>query len=407
LILIVLILTAPMALAQNQSANSSTVELLSGQSLHGTLTNPAISIKTRLGDLQVPTSSVLTLVCQPPPHVIQTLTTRDGDVLVGRVEGTTVHLSKSDGTAIDVPLAEVSRIVAESQSAAATQPSSGVVYGLSGDKLAVVAPASVDFQTRWGLLTLSGEQVHQIVLWSKGQASQRIYLSDGSALSGMMTVPALTLRPSELGGTALTVPIGELSKIDFPTVHEPAPGGRLELVGGDILRGSLQGVLTIQTDYGDVAIPAEKIDQISPVADSPGDLSVAVADSGAVRGAPPETAITCRLDCGISLSVPAGMIAGYAKNAPASTGEDAAASGSPAAPKDGNVEARVVSLVNQLMATASNPRAVNPVQIVNQLVNLGTPAVEPLQKMQPGEPPYVQMQINNAIARIRAANPGN
>src|SRR5271154_3483001 len=89
--------------------NSATVELLSGQILHGSITDPTLTIHTRWGDLDAQSQAIVNIVCQPPPHVLQTIETQNGDELVGRVAAASIHLV-SDGKTIELPLSQISRI---------------------------------------------------------------------------------------------------------------------------------------------------------------------------------------------------------------------------------------------------------------------------------------------------------
>jgi hypothetical protein len=260
---------------------------------------------------------VSALTSQPPPHLGQTLITRDGDELIGRLEITSIKLATSDGTAASIPLAQISRLK-QTLAPGPTQPSApspaAILYGLRGDYLAVDPPAEIEFQSRWGLLKLRLEQVRQIVFSAKEQAAHQIFLSDGSTLTGMMTADALSLKPRNLPGSALTAPVGEMAKLVLIPTTPPLSGGKLTLWGGDILRGSLSGTLTLQTAYQSVTLNGNEIERITTAPDSPTDLTITLNGKPPVQGAPGDASVTCQLNCGLSLSIPAATIVGYSKS---------------------------------------------------------------------------------------------
>jgi hypothetical protein len=87
-------------------------------------------------------------------------------------------------------------------------------------------------------------------------------------------------------------------------------------VGGDVLRGALQGMLTMQTELGPFGIAAGDIQRITPVASSPQESAVTLTDGRTITGTAAETSVVCRLACGPDVTVPVEMIAGYVNTAP-------------------------------------------------------------------------------------------
>jgi hypothetical protein len=329
---------------------------------------------------------------------------RDGNVLVGRVQATSVHLTADDGTAMDLPLSQISRIniAGRADSAPATLPASiAVVYGLDGDKLQVQPPANIEFRTRWGLLNLLPAQVRQIVLADKNQAAHRLILSDGSSLSGILTAQSLTLQPTD-SPQPLDAPVGEIARL---VLDANPPRGRsspkLEMIGGDVLRGALQGTFTLQTEYGPAPVAAHEIRRIAPVIESTGDVTVTLTDGRTLRGAAQETTAACLLECGITVTVPAGMIAAYDKSAPP-TDTDADQAADSGTSSGSATEQRVQQIIKQLESQTLTQG--QRIRLQNQLVALGKPAIEPLAQIRPSEPPRVQRQIDTVLARIQTSD---
>src|ERR1700723_2458266 len=94
------------ATAQDHSPTGDDIELFSGQTIHGTLSDSSLKITSRLGTIDVPAADVRSLVCQPPP----VLSTRGGDILVGSLQAGSIHVLSADGTTMELPLGEVSRV---------------------------------------------------------------------------------------------------------------------------------------------------------------------------------------------------------------------------------------------------------------------------------------------------------
>jgi hypothetical protein len=299
----------PAAWADNVAA----ITLLNGQTLRGSISDPLLTIRTRWGDLQVEAADIESLICQPPPHVWQAIDTQNGDTLVGRVTATSIHLL-TDGKTVELALSQISRIAEAARPAKSDPTDAAILVGLGGDRLAVNAPASVAFRSRWGLLTLQENQVHQIIFSDKTQAVHRIVLNDGSRMSGILATDSLTLTPRYLAGAALTIPVGEMAKLTFNGNPPPrTPGAELDLIGGDVLRGSMQGSITLQTAYGELSVAAETIQKLAAAADASGDWSMTLNDGRIVGGAPTQATVACQLDCGVQLTLPTALISSYSK----------------------------------------------------------------------------------------------
>jgi hypothetical protein len=375
--------------------NTAIVDLFSGQSLRGAIVEPSLTIKTRWGDLQVTTDSIVSLACQQPPRILQTLTTQNGDELVGRVSAASIHLL-ADGKTIELPLDQISRISEPSHPPPATQPTPAILTGLFGDRLAVTPPPAIGFRTRWGLLAFRPEQVRQIVFCSSGQTAHRISLSDGSSLSGVMAADTISVQPRWLGGAALSAPVGEIARLTLSQTDPSAPGPKLSLIGGDVLRGSLAGTITLQTDSGDIGIAAGDVMKLTAASDGSGDWTLTASDGRTITGAPRDATAVCQLDCGVSVTVPAATITEFDKTAPP-TPDDPSADAA-AAPAQQAVDDTIANLVAQLGGTVPALRFTAQ----QQLIGMGPAAIDPLMRLRDSQRPVIRARINNVLAHIQA-----
>jgi hypothetical protein len=298
-------------------ATSDALELSSGLIIHGKWTDGSVKINSRLSQIEVPLADVRSLICERPPRVSQVLATDSGDLLVGRVAGDSIHFTGNDGKAIELPLIHIRKITRAATSPPTTMPAGAVVVeGMDGDQIAVDALGPIEFRTRWGVISFTPEQIAQVVLHADEQSAHKILLADGSSLSGFVTNDSLELHPQHLAIKTIKVLAGELTKIDFTAAPGfSADGPKIDMLGGDVLRGTLAGKLTLQTELGASPIPADDIVSIAPVADSGGDLMVTLGDGHTVTGTPGDAPVQCKLGCGATVSIPVEMIVGYTKSA--------------------------------------------------------------------------------------------
>jgi hypothetical protein len=125
-----------------------------------------------------------------------------------------------------------------------------------------------------------------------------------------------------LTASTLKVPVGVLRQFELTSSAAGDGGGaagpRLDLLGGDVLRGALQGTLTLQTELGPSPIAAGDVERITPVPEYSGELAISLRGGRTITGPAAETFVVCQLGCGASVSVPVGMIAAYVRSAPGS-----------------------------------------------------------------------------------------
>ena len=315
-----------------------TLDLFTGQTAHGSIADPTLSIQTHLGVITVPAEQVRVLTNRPLGGGT-TLETCGGDILVGRLQNISLHFISTDGNATDpystaggapgataqIPLDSI-RQFSRPLEAPSTVPTVGILrpadrlVDLAGDTLSVSESDPIEFRTRWGVITLRPEQIGQIVYSGDGLTAQQIDLVDGSVISGFVTNESLTVTPRWPGAQPIKAAVGGLSKLVMGTTPpQPKGGGTIEMIGGDILRGSLQGTITLQTGFADVKVPGGDIELLAASLDLPDAASIDRSSASRLVGAVADEQVACRLDCGVALEVPAVMIQKYAKSPAAGT----------------------------------------------------------------------------------------
>jgi hypothetical protein len=309
------------AAARAQTSGGDSVEFVSGQIFHGTVTDPSFTLTGGMGTIAVPVNRVAGLICQAPPLVGESVELRDGDELFGWMSAKMLHWNDDEGKAVELPLGQISRVnlaVRPPAELPATQPGVvATVYGLGGDHFHAILPPAIEFRSRWGALSADAPHIQQIVFSEKAEAAHRLILTDGSELSGMVTAQTLLLLPVDAPASPLAAPVGEIARLACePAEKAPEGSPKMEMVGGDVLRGSPRGTVTVQTQFGDIAVAGGDIVKLAADGESPGDLTMTLTDGRVVRAAAPRTDVTCKLMCGLTLDVPVGLIASYSASAP-------------------------------------------------------------------------------------------
>jgi hypothetical protein len=397
--LLALIIALASARSFAQSPGNDIVELFNGQIFHGSLIDPTLTIDSGLGSLQFPIERISTVVSLPAPRFQQTVTLRNGDVLIGRVQAKTIHLKDAAGAASEMQLSQISRISTEVRGAPPSTnqaPNTATVFSLAGDRLTILTPGPITFRSRWGDLSVTGDLLRQLILVDKNQPAHRLFLSDGSSISGLLIQPAIDLHPVDSPSQTLSTTIGQIAKIVSTSPETPHAAPRLDMTGGDALRAAMQGSLSLQTQFGPVSIGADDIEKLSPDPDSPGDVSVTSRDGRTLKGAPQDGSIAIKLDCGLAFSVPASLIADYARTAPASTASAAPAPDDALANADPAMLAQVQACLKQMAGNNVQVRQ----RAHNQLVGMGKPVVPILTQLRAEQPRNIQTQIDAILARI-------
>jgi len=299
-------------------ANGDVVELSSGQRIVGDWLDPSLAIRGRLGELTVPARQVVGMKSDGQGAMADFLVTRGGDVLVGQVVQTSLHFRTRDGASVDVAVADISRM-SRRISIPSTQPTTRgdtlttlypTITTDSGDKLAIDAPASIGFWTRFGHLDLRPNQIAAIELRLDGHPGDRVTFVDGSVLFGLLDGSTATFVPRALSLNSVTVPVAALVRMDFASTP-PQPGGGLHLSTGDVLSGRIIGALAIQSGQGNVKISGADIRTINPADDSPGDFRVTQTRGTTITGPPADGDIQIQLNCGPKITVPVGLISNF------------------------------------------------------------------------------------------------
>jgi hypothetical protein len=295
------------------------VELISGLRLRGRLGESVLKVDSSLGQFDLPSDELHALVCLEPLRMTHALSTRSGDVLVGKLLAETIRFTPGDGAAVELKLSQISQLTrrADAMSSMERAAALPVIHAVGGSQIAVAAGGSFEFVTRSGVLSFEYDQVYEIIFDAPSQAAHRILLTDGSTLSGFVAGDVLVVQPKHLADSKRVIPVAAVRAMEFPPSASLATEGpRLNLLGGDVLRGALQGFLTLQSELGPLPIAAEEIQSIEPVAKSPGELALSLIDGRTITGTPSESVVVCRLGCGVSVSVPIEMMSGYVKSIP-------------------------------------------------------------------------------------------
>jgi hypothetical protein len=395
-------------------ATSDIVELRSGDQIKGTLKANRFSLRTFYGTVELASDRVIALLNIGQFRPRQLLVTADGQVYGGYLEADALAMDLSTGQSTQIPVAQITRAgyrkrPGEPEEWKLDNP---MAVLRSGDRIGIEVPAGpLEVMTRYGLLKLPTSAVAAVVFDSdeSDQSVHEIYLSDGSRLAGLLTAAQLELKLSGAGspGQSVTIPIGTMLRLQLAGVSSadgssfdldqlpPDDAPTLKLAGGDLLVGSLDGTLKLDTALGTLTINAPEVRKLDRGLDEEhgaassdeslvgSEVQVTLWDGSVVRGQLQENALPCVLKSGVSLSVPVALLEVYEQPQPR--------------PSQQMID-RIKATVARLNADDWKQRD----QAEAELVAMGEVIAPVLRSLRPASPPEAQQRIDQVLQKLNA-----
>jgi hypothetical protein len=299
------------------------VELRGGDQYRGTIKETDYKLQTFYGPVDLSPDRVVAIVNAGQFKPRQLLVTSDGQIFGGHLAKATIDIELSSGQVVSIPLDQVSRVGYRKRAdeASNTELDKPMVQMRGGDRVAIVPPAGkIEVATRYGLLSLDPAWISQIVFQSEDDALHDVYLTDGSKLTGLVQAEAMELNLSA-AGTAQTVhfPLSGMARLQL-TAQIPeadADGPQVQMINGDLLCGSLEGQLKLQTAFDTITLDGSQIAHMARGSEqSAGELQVALWDGSMISGQLTDPTAQCRLLCGAELNVPIALIEQYTQPHP-------------------------------------------------------------------------------------------
>ena len=285
----------------------------------------------------------------------------------------------TSGQKTQIPLAQINRIgyrhrPDEKEDATDdTQLQAPYLLMSSGDRVGVTLPTTpITVVTRYGTMQLAPDVISSIVFNSDDSGVHTIELNDGSKFNGLATATEFPVKLTTGDkDQEVKFPVSALNRIVFavrPDGKDDAGAVLLQLKKDDLLVGSLQGDLKLDTAFDTIALHAPELRAIVHSKDSPTDVSVTTWDGTVFSGQLQEQSVQCHLKSGIDVQVPIGLVESYAN---------------PLAAAPPMILDRIKTLVGDLNADDWKQRDAAE----HSLVKLGAGVVGTLKDMRDQQPP--------------------
>jgi hypothetical protein len=341
----------------------------------------------------------------------QLLVTRDGEIFGGYLSSETLEIQLSTGQVTQVPLGQISRAGYRKR---ADEPDEWTfkqpfIVLRSGDRMLIEPPAGpIEVMTRYGLLKLPPASVSAVLFQSEelDQGIHEIRLTDGSRVAGLSTSAQFELTLAtrfNAKAQSVTIQAGEISRLQLSTsdgdsLDEPDDNAStLKLAGGDLLVGTLEGTLKLDTAFDTLELNAAEIGALSrgdaaeksaskrASADETfgNDIQITLWDGSTVRGQLREPVVQCKLKSGPVLSIPVPLMDLYTQPEPRASAEA--------------VE-RIKAIVGRLNADDWRERD----RAQQELIEMGESVAAVLRELRPSQSPEAQQRIDQIFAKIGA-----
>jgi hypothetical protein len=368
------------------------VELRSGDKFNGTLDETSYKLDTFYGTVEIPVDKVICIINAGQFKPRQLVVTADGQIFGGHLQKQTIDLELSSGQKTSIPLAQISRVgyrhrPDEKEDQADDQLlQPPYLLMTSGDRVGVTLPSTpITVVTRYGQLQLSPDVISSIVFNSEDSGVHTIELTDGSRFNGLCTATDFDVKLNT-GGKDQDVkfPVVALNRIVFTNRSDDrddsAPS--LQLKKDDVLTGTLQGDLKLDTAFDTIALNAPEIRAIAHSKDGPADLSVTTWDGTVFSGQLQEQSVQCHLKSGIDVQIPIALVESYSNPSVA-------------------VPPMIMDKIKAIVADLNSDDFKQRDEAEHQLVKLGVGVIPTLKGMREQQTPEAQQRIDSVLKQLQ------
>jgi hypothetical protein len=254
-----------------------------------------------------------------------------------------------------------------------------MVFLRSGDRMEVKMPeADIAVSTRYGVLKLKPQIIGSIAFVNEEESAHQVQLVDGSRFAALVMADSYE---AELATQAAPGPVrfstASLARVQFNTaVNEPDDATPLmNLANGDVLAGTLQGQLRLETAFDTLAISCGEVKRLASMKTAPADVQILLWDDSLVAGQLREPVLDFLSNCGVSVRIPASLVEEYIQPRPQ--------------PSE-NVIQTIKSLVERLNADDWRLRD----EAQEKLIAMGPVALGTLKQLRVKEGPEAQQRID-------------
>lgn len=367
-----------------RSAISDVVQLKNGDSIFGRITNQTFPIDAFYGHLDLPADKVIGFAAVEGQEDQTRAVLAGGQVITGMLKDAKLLLELPTGGTLDIPLARIRqcsyRLSKERpEDAPLTDP---LIMLRTGDRVAFQADQlKCTFQTRHGLIELSGQDLVEVRLQHEERGVHRATFVNGSTLGGILGPDKLSL-PLRLG-PRLSIPRDMVLSIRFADeTKDDAALARVVLSNDDELYGQLADEsYGISSEFGAIAIKPANLLGITFDRQDPSRVAVRLWDTSVIRGELKQETVKFALKPGPVLNLHVGHI--VSMDCPA------------ALPPD-----EVVKRVEKLITDLSSANYKDRQEAQDQLLRMGGAVVPLLRKNAEHADPEVRQRVKTLLERL-------
>lgn len=360
------------------------VELKSGDQLKGTLKANSYELTTFYGPVSLPVDRVIALANVGQFRTRQLVVTVDGQVYGGELKEPNIELQLSSGQVTSIPLSQVARVgyrkrEGEPEEWTFEKP---IVLMRSGERIGVKLPAEpVEVATRYGRLALKPEQIAAVVLENEDSGVHQIQLTDGSRFSGLLVAGAFKMTLDTTGPEqVVTFPVSAMSRLQFvgKEIEIDDAASTLALQNDDVLIGTVQGKLKMDTAFDTIVINAGEIKSLGHLEASAVDVQVALWDGSTLSGQLQDLDLAVTLGAGVQMRVPVALIEQYDQPQPQ--------------PSD-DMKEKIRKVIADLNAEDWKQRD----RAQAALTSMGPVAIPVIRELMDGQPPEAQERMKKIV----------
>jgi hypothetical protein len=361
------------------------VELRGGDLIKGTIKDTTYKLTASFGEIDLPVSNILGMMNVGQFRPRQLIVTSDGQIFGGTLAKSTVDLQLSSGQVTQIPLAQVSRVGMRKSATEGEEPvmMTSFVQLRSGDRVSVQPPEKpIEVVTRYGRLALQGSSISAIQFQVEEHGVHDVYLTDGSKFAGLVSADAFDFK-LVTGGKTVTFPVSSIFRLQLQKVDEDGEAtATLKLANGDLLVGTLEGQLKLDTAFDTIAINGPEIRQLTHPRDTVSDVQATLWDQTTLTGQLQSATVQCKLASGPVINVPPALIDVYNQPLPR--------------PSDVMIE-KIKATVADLNADDWKQRD----KAEADLVQMGIAVVGVLKDMRASQTPESQQRIDSILKQVQ------
>jgi hypothetical protein len=370
------------------------VELKTGDQFKGTLKENSYALSTFYGPVELPVDRVVGVMNVGKFRPRQLVITSDGQIFGGTLKKQTVDLQLSSGQVTQIPLAQIARAGyrkrdGEPEEWTFDKP---LVLMRSGERVGVRMPsAPLEVITRYGKVTLKPESVAAVLLQTEEGGAHEIHLTDGSKFTGLLSAEQfdMVLDAAAPAGAAaapdqvVKFPTSTIARLQLVgKVAEPDEAtSTLELANEDVLVGTLQGKLELETAFDTIAVNATEVKLLTHASDTNTDVSVTLWDGTTLSGQLKDQQLAVALASGATMKVPVALVVKYEQPQPQPSGQ-------------------MIDKIKEVIADLNADDWKKRDRAQGQLVAMGPVAAGVLKKLRDAQPPEAQQRIDAVLKEL-------